>query len=216
MQKVNEILKIKPAIQLEQSVATAAIFPIRPKLKETRWFCDNEYITDQYLARLPKWVSAVYFVLLLHARGYNKNGIPGPKTQTCFPSYETIIKEGGVSRNKISPAIKILEVYNIIAVQHSRGGKKKSNQYALLSTTVWKPFNNTYLNTVLKGNKKPLTVSDLHIKPYPNEHLNRTPVDTGNHITKSTNEINTEDIKTNKREQVRKQLEEQGILRSSY
>jgi DNA-binding transcriptional regulator GbsR (MarR family) len=203
MEQIDEILKKNPPVQAE-SIATFATLPIRPKLKETRLFLDNEYFSEGYAAKFPNWVTVVYGILAKYANA---------KEQTCFPSYETIMKGCGVSRNKVNPAIKVLEIHNIIAVQRSRGGKKKPNQYILLSTTVWESFNNTYLNTVLRNKKNHQTVPDLYAKQYLNEYPNSTPVDTVNQLTKSTNEINDEPIK--KLDQLRQQLKNGGILKRS-
>ncbi len=102
--------------------------PIRPSKKNTRLFIDNEYFEKGYARMFPRSVLSVYCVLAKYANF---------ETQTCFPSIDTIMEESGIKRrNTVVSGLKILELYGIISIEHSKGWCP--NQYALLSSDVWK------------------------------------------------------------------------------
>lgn len=152
---------------------------IRPSKKETRLFVDNEYFASGYGEYFPKNVSLVYFVLAKYANF---------KTQTCFPSFSTIMKEAGIkNRNSAVNAIKILEAYSLIAANHSKG--KYSNRYAMLDICHWRKPNSITIDTILKVGKNKQTVSMGMSNQYQKDLANGIPVDTRNHLNKSSNEI---------------------------
>jgi len=156
--------------------------PIRPSKKNTRWFVDNEYYERGYAAIFPKSVLLVYGVLAKYAN---------QRTQTCFPSINTIMREGGIkNRNTAVNALKILEAYNIILTEHSKGWYP--NHYALLKPEVWKPINSISIDTIIKTKKTRKTVSEIEPQQYQNQPSNSISDDTRNQLSKSSNEIKDE------------------------
>lgn len=152
---------------------------IRPSKKNTRLFIDNEYFEKGYARLLPKSVLAVYCVLAKYANH---------ETQTCFPSIETMMRESGIkNRNTVIKALKILEAYRIIYIEHSKGGLP--NQYALLNSDAWKEPNSINTDTVNSITSDTETVSKNELKQYQNSSSNSITSDTGNHLIKSSNEI---------------------------
>lgn len=166
--------------------------PVRPSKKNTRLFIDNEYFEKGYAGLFPKSVLAVYCVLAKYANYW---------TQICFPSINIIMREGGIRRrNTVITGLRILEAYRIIRIEHSKGWSP--NQYALLSSDIWKKPDSINIDTVLKSKKILKTVSKSESKQYQNQCLNSIKSDTGNYIIKSSNEImgkikNFPDRKTN-------------------
>ena len=118
---------------------------VRRRDKKTRLFIDNEYLERGYAKALLPSTLAVYVVLARYANA---------RTQTCFPSIPTIMREGGIgNRNTVIAAIKRLEDHNIIVVEHSNG--RRSNLYILIDTQHWKPLNNINSGTVAKERDSP-------------------------------------------------------------
>jgi len=100
-------------------------FP-RPRNKPTRFWIDNEYIGNGYMAQFHASVTKVYAVLARHANA---------KTRTCYPSLATIAKETGlVNRGTIIAAIKLLERFGMIGVIRS---PHKANKYILRDCRTW-------------------------------------------------------------------------------
>jgi hypothetical protein len=79
-------------------------FAIRDRRTEDRYFVDNALIYD-YGATIGVYGIAVYNVLAVHA---------DLKTQSSFPSYQTIADEIGCSRRKVIAAIRQLEQLHIV------------------------------------------------------------------------------------------------------
>lgn len=101
----------------------------RPRIKKTRYWIDNEFIEQEYMAKLHASVTKVYAVLARHANA---------RTQVCFPSLATIGKESGItSRSTVIGAIRTLERYAIIDVIRS---PHKSNRYFLRDCRTWLPI----------------------------------------------------------------------------
>jgi len=95
---------------------------IRPKGKKTRFYIDNELL-EYYGNVLKPHGIAIYSVLAKHANS---------KSQECFPSYETIMKQTGIGkRNTVSKYLKLLKSLGLIEMLHKKGFR--SNQYRLLS-----------------------------------------------------------------------------------
>jgi hypothetical protein len=114
--------------------------PIRRREKKTRFYIDNEYLDKGYAKAFSTSISMVYAVLARHANARN---------QTCFPSIETIMRKGGIgNRNTVVAAIKKLEEYNFIVVDHSKG--RRSNLYVLLDSQHWKSINDINFDMVAK------------------------------------------------------------------
>lgn len=98
----------------------------RRRKKQTRLYLDLEYITEEYLASLPRSATVIYLVLAKYANF---------TTQTCFPSIDTLMKESGIkNRTTAIAAVRILEAHRIIAVQKR---SRRSNLYTLLDSSCW-------------------------------------------------------------------------------
>lgn len=187
MNPIDEILNsMKPRPRKPDSFGG---LPIRPPIKKTRLFVDNEYLEEEYAAAFPHSVTTVYCVLARHANY---------KNQTCFPSVKKIMELSGIKNRRTAfAAIRILEAFSIIAVIHSNG--RTSNRYALLDPSVWKPVNSIKIKTVMKANKARITRTTVAVnqeqpsqKPLPNGDTD----DTRNHITESYKEIKDDGLKT--------------------
>jgi hypothetical protein len=107
--------------------------PIRPPVKQTRLYLDNEYYEGGYAAMFPHSVTTVYGWIARRAK---------QTTQTCYPSAKDIMEHCGITnRNTVFEALKLLETFNIIAIAHSRRVKGgRPNVYALLNPPAWKPI----------------------------------------------------------------------------
>lgn len=72
---------------------------------------------------------AVYFALKARAN----------KTGQCDPSYETIAKDAGISKNTVGPAITALETEGFIRVKNRTSAKdtRPSNEYTLTEYKNW-------------------------------------------------------------------------------
>jgi hypothetical protein len=100
----------------------------RPRNKPTRYWIDNEFIEQAYLAKLHPSVSKVYDVLARHANA---------RTQVCYPSLALISKKSGiVSRSTVIDAVRTLERYALIDVIRS---PHKVNHYLLRDCRTWLP-----------------------------------------------------------------------------
>lgn len=153
--------------------------PIRASKKRTRLFIDNEYFVNGYTKIFHNSVLVVYGILAKYAN---------QQTQTCFPSIDTIMREGSIgNRNTVIKALKMLEAYDIIFIKHSKGWF--SNRYALLSAEVWKVPNSINVDTVFKAKKTRETITENKSQQYQNQPPNSIADDTGNHLNKSYNEI---------------------------
>jgi len=118
------------------------------------WWVYNEFFEMGY-AELLRRGSLVYFVLCKYAN-YD--------TQECFPSYETIMKQGGIkNRNKITQAINALEYLQLIEVSRSKG--KSSNYYCLLNGSEWKELDDETISNVRR-------ILKMSFKQYRKKYLN--------------------------------------------
>jgi Helix-turn-helix domain len=101
--------------------------------RNKEWFwLDNEYLNG-YAKYLGATCTVVYISLCRHSDN---------KTQTCFPSMETMAIENGINPKSVSRSIKKLKDWNIIAVQENydkKNKKRKNNIYTLLAKNEWKP-----------------------------------------------------------------------------
>jgi hypothetical protein len=152
---------------------------VRPNKKNTRLFIDNEYFEKGYAEVFPKSVLAVYCILAKYANY---------ETQTCFPSIDTIMRESGIRRrNTVINALKILELYNVIHINHSKGWCP--NQYALLDARYWKEPNSIGIDPVNGIASDTENSIKIDTKQYQKQSLNSITSDTGNHLIKLSNEI---------------------------
>jgi len=163
--------------------------PIRPTVKETRFYLDNEYYKKGYGAIFPHSVASVYNILAMHANH---------ETQICWPSADTVMKLGGITnRSTVFEAFRILEAYDIVSiVRRSKG--RVPNVYALLEPPAWKSVNSLDFETIRKVIKKKRTVSISQGQQLQNPTSNSSSIETRSHINKSDKEIRTENKKTDK------------------
>ncbi|MDO8530326.1 MAG: helix-turn-helix domain-containing protein [bacterium] len=145
--------------------------PIRRPDKRGRFYLDNEIIERDYLKILDKTL-LVYMVLAKRANA---------KNQGCFLTYETIMKEAGITnRNTMSNSLKVLVAFNMIIIKHVRG--TLCNFYYLIDNTKWKPANSIKIDTII-------SVSKYAKKPYQKEENNSVKNDTLNQRRNSTYKI---------------------------
>jgi hypothetical protein len=127
------------------------------------WF--DKRIVTRYGRLLGPNGIAVYMALTVHADG---------ELQTCFPSYQTIAKQIGVSRPTVLKAIKLLIVLHLVMKQamQSPEGDPGPNLYTLLDLP------STPLD--LSGVPSWATIDDLEDEASPPEDLPPPPeVSTG-------------------------------------
>lgn len=101
--------------------------------RNKEWFwLDNQYLNG-YAKHLGSICTVVYISLCRHSDN---------KTQTCFPSMNTIAEENGISEKSVSRAIKTLGEWRIIEIKESYNKKTKrreNNVYTLLAKKEWLP-----------------------------------------------------------------------------
>lgn len=145
--------------------------PIRRPNKQGRFYIDNEVIDRDYLKVFDKAL-LLYLILAKHANA---------KNQGCFITYETIMKEGGITnRNSISKNLKILSALNMIIIKNMKG--TRCNFYYLVDNSKWKPANSIRIDTII-------SVSKHAKKQYQKEPNNSGKNDTLNQRSNSTNKI---------------------------
>lgn len=159
-------------------------FQIRRQGKRTRYYIDNELLARCGKILKPHGI-AIYNVLAKYANS---------RTQSCFPSYETIMSHTGIGKRKtITKYLKRLEKLNIIAIEHSKG--RKPNRYYLLDVGCWD------INSSPKDRVRNETYDDNSIpkgiEPYPSGTFNSIPnahnpasMDTGSRIISRINKSN--------------------------
>jgi len=154
---------------------------IRPRDKKNRFFIDNEAIDFDYAKAFGRsWL--VYEVLAKHANA---------KLQTCFLSYDTLLKETGLkSRNAIAGIIAALIELNIIAIREIPG--IVSNVYYLVDSSKWKPV------TSIIGATGRLVLK-RGVKQYLKEQKTSSVDDTVNQPSKSSHEIISNKILENEK-----------------
>ena len=178
MESLNDALSRYRARRNENG--NAARLPIRPCLKKTRWFVDNEWYGEGFAAAFPKSVSVVYGVLAKYANA---------RTQECWPAAKLIMHESGIrNRNVLFAALKLLEDHNVIAVIRSKG--RRPNTYALLDCRAWRKPNRTGNRTV----RDRVNGIKIASEQYQKDITNGTETNTRIHKTKSEKEIMQEDI----------------------
>jgi hypothetical protein len=102
---------------------------LRGQRKVTRFFIDNEYIENDYQAKLPKLCTLVYTGLLFHSN---------TKKQIAWPSFKTLIDHTGErNRNYISNSLRLLKECGIIGVVQCKKGFKTLNLYYFQATDYW-------------------------------------------------------------------------------
>lgn len=102
---------------------------LRGQRKVTRFFIDNEYIENDYQAKLPKLCTLVYTGLLFHSN---------TKRQIAWPSFKTLIDHTGENnRNYLSNALRLLKECGIIGVVQCKKGFKTLNLYYFQATDYW-------------------------------------------------------------------------------
>lgn len=141
-------------------------------VKRNKRFCvDNEFFEGGYATMLGRY-ALVYFLFAKYVR---------MDTQTCYPSYETIIKYTGIkNRNTIAQIIRTLEALNLIVVKRSK--IRKANIYTLIHHSKWKPAFSITSDTVMIVSKTPYK----QYQKYLSRSIKR---DTGSQLRKSEKEI---------------------------
>jgi hypothetical protein len=135
----------------------------RPRIKKTRYWIDNEFIEQEYMAKLHASVTKVYAVLARHANA---------RTQTCFPSLGTIGRESGItSRSTVIEAIRTLERYALIDVIRAR---HKSNRYLLRDCRTWLPISESAKMTTSEAPKQYDEMTNLVQSDDQGSHLTAT------------------------------------------
>lgn len=182
MEKIDNILNKK---KWQPKLDSLEGLPIRPSVKQTRFYLDNEYLEKGYAALFPHSVTTVYCALARRAKH---------ETQICFPSANDIMKLGGITnRSTVFEALRILETYDIVAIiRRSKG--RVPNVYALLEPSHWKNTNSINFETVMQSMRQKRTVSKKLGQQSQNQPPNSGTDETRNHISKSDNEI-IEEIK---------------------
>jgi len=143
---------------------------VRQKKKQSFWI-NNEFLVNGY-AKVLKRGAIIYCVLCKYANA---------QTQSCFPSYETIMKESGVkNRNSIAKFLNMMDYLGLIRVRKRK--ERKSNIYYLLDISQWRPLNSITIDTIRK-------VSKMNKKEYQKWIKTSITSDTLNHISKSNKEI---------------------------
>jgi hypothetical protein len=103
---------------------------LRGKRKPTRFFIENEFVNEGYMAKLPKLCTPVYCAILKHGN---------TQTQVAWPSMDTIQKlTGEKNRNYVVNAVRLLVECGIIGVVQSKTGFKTLNLYYFKSVDFWK------------------------------------------------------------------------------
>lgn len=126
-------------------------FLVRDRLKGSRFYTDNEFVLNGYMAFLGR-LALLYYCLLEHANA---------ETQTCYPSYETLIIETGIkNRNTLAAAINVLEYLGIIGIE--RGSMELANDYYILPHSQWKPLNDATRAVVKAVSKMPTRQYQKH------------------------------------------------------
>ena len=106
---------------------------LREKKKPTRFFVDNEYVDNGYLATFPPTVTLVYMALLKHCN---------TSSQTAYPGLKRLQKLTGIrNRNSIITCIQMLEDFNILTIVRSKGGMNNPNMYGFVSSDEWHQIN---------------------------------------------------------------------------
>jgi hypothetical protein len=116
--KIEELQK-----QIDRSV-------LRGKRKPTRFFMENEFVSEGYMGKLPKLCTLVYCAILKHGN---------TETQVAWPSLTTIQElTGDKNRNYVANAVRLLVECSILGVVQTKKGFKTLNLYYFKSVDFWK------------------------------------------------------------------------------
>ena len=203
MEKIDNILNKK---KWQPKLDSLEGLPIRPSIKKTRLYIDNEYFEKHYAKFFPHSVTTVYCTLAKFANH---------EKQICFPAAKTIMELNGITnRSTVFKAFKILELYNIIAIIHRSKGRVP-NVYALLDASYWKPINSLNFDTVMRLIRRGRTVSIEQGQQLQNQPLNSGTGETRSHLMESSKEIKAENKKDEEAETVKREnytLEAQELV----
>lgn len=205
MKSISEILNTRNPKPLKPKSFEG--LPIRPKGKKTRFWIDNEYFEGGYAAAFPRTTLVVYGILAMHANA---------DTQQCFPAIKRIMKLGRLTnRRTVFDDIRLLEAFDIIAVEHSKG--RKSNRYLLLDSSKWKPANSGMVETIRKTRKRRPTVAANPSQPSQTTPDNSGTDETRNHMSESDKEIKAANKKEISEEEVKSSAlaEKQSLSQAS-
>lgn len=103
---------------------------LRGKRKPTRFFMENEFVSEGYMEKLPKLCTLVYCAILKHGN---------TETQVAWPSLTTIQDlTGEKNRNYVANAVRLLVECSILGMVQAKTGFKTLNLYYFKSVDFWK------------------------------------------------------------------------------
>ena len=115
---------------------------LRGKRKVTRFFVENEFVSECYMEKLPKLCTLVYCAILKHGNTVS---------QVAWPSLTTIQKlTGEKNRNYVSNAVRLLVECGILGVVQAKSGFKTLNLYYFKSVDYWKSLDHVTKRLKLK------------------------------------------------------------------
>jgi hypothetical protein len=127
---------------------------LRGKRKPTRFFVENEFVSEGYMEKLPKLCTLVYCVILKHGN---------TQTQVAWPSLTTIQDlTGEKNRNYVASAVRLLVECSILGVVQTKSGFKTLNLYYFKSVDFWKSI--AHIKGRLKLKDSVAQYPDIHLR----------------------------------------------------
>ena len=153
---------------------------LRGKRKPTRFFIENEFASEGYMAKLPKICTLVYCAILKHGN---------TQTQVAWPNLDTIQDlTGEKNRNYVANAVRLLVECGILGVVQSKSGFKTLNLYYFKSVDFWKSI--AHVTGRLKLKDSVAQYPDIHLRSIRKRRNRSINADTlTNQINKSPNSL---------------------------
>ncbi len=153
---------------------------LRGKRKPTRFFIENEFVSEGYMAKLPKICTLVYCAILKHGN---------TQTQVAWPNLDTIQElTGEKNRNYVANAVRLLVECGILGVVQTKSGFKTLNLYYFKSVNFWKSI--AHVTGRLKLKDSVAQYPDIHLRSIRKRKNRSINVDTlTNQINKSPNSL---------------------------
>ena len=153
---------------------------LRGKRKPTRFFIENEFVSEGYMGKLPKLCTLVYCAILKHGN---------TQTQVAWPSLDTIQDlTGEKNRNYVANAVRLLVECSILGVVQTKSGFKTLNLYYFKSVDFWKSIK--HVTGRLKLKDSVAQYPDIHLRSIRKRKNRSINVDTlTNQINKSPNSL---------------------------
>jgi hypothetical protein len=153
---------------------------LRGKRKPTRFFIENEFVSEGYMAKLPKICTLVYCAILKHGN---------TQTQVAWPNLDTIQElTGEKNRNYVANAVRLLVECSILGVVQTKSGFKTLNLYYFKSVDFWKSIG--HVTGRLKLKDSVAQYPDIHLRSIRKRKNRSINVDTlTNQINKSPNSL---------------------------